>query len=104
MAKHSVLIAGCTGYIGLQLTKLLINHNGVKIKYLCGNSSIGKKINYFDNSIKTKLPKISKFKKSMLKEVDIIFTALPNGEAQKMSKFLKKKKYTYRSVCRLSYK
>ena len=52
MSKVNVLIAGSTGYIGIQLIKLLINHRKVKIKYLCGNSSVGKKINYFDKNIK----------------------------------------------------
>ena len=64
MAKLNVLVAGCTGYIGIQLIKLLINHKRVKIKYLCGNSSVGKKISFFDKSIKKKLPKITKFNKN----------------------------------------
>ena len=42
----NVLIAGCTGYIGLQLVKLLSKHQNINIKYLCGTSSIGKKIDY----------------------------------------------------------
>ncbi len=90
MAKYNILIAGCTGYIGLQLVKLLIKHNGVRIKYLCGSSSIGRNINFYDKTIKKKLPKITKFKSTMLNDVDIIFTALPNGEAQKISRYLKK--------------
>ena len=48
MSKINVLIAGSTGYIGIQLTKILANHKKVNIKYLCGSSSIGKKISYFD--------------------------------------------------------
>ena len=88
MAKLNVLIAGCTGYIGIELVKLLIKHKRVNIKYLCGSTSVGKKISYFDKSIKGKLPKIIKFNKSKLRNVDIIFTALPNGEAQKISKHL----------------
>ena len=90
MAKLNVLVAGCTGYIGIQLIKLLINHKRVKIKYLCGNSSVGKKISFFDKSIKKKLPKITKFNKNKLKDVDLIFTALPNGEAQLISRNLNK--------------
>ena len=90
MAKLNVLIAGCTGYIGIELTKILIKHKKVKIKYLCGSSSVGKKISYYDKFIKKTLPRISKFKKSMLKEIDVIFTALPNGEAQKISTHLNK--------------
>ena len=92
MRKLNVLIAGSTGYIGIQLIKLLVNHNYVKIKYLCGNSSVGKKISLFDKNLKSKnLPKINKFQKKFLKDVDIVFTALPNGEAQDISKLLLKK-------------
>ena len=91
MRKLNVLIAGSTGYIGVQLIKLLIKHKYVNIKYLCGNNSVGKKISTYDSSLKLKkLPKIIKFKKDLLDSVDIIFTALPNGEAQTISKYLKK--------------
>ena len=92
MPKFNALIAGSTGYIGIQLIKLLINHPDIKIKYLCGNSSSGNSIYNFDNSIKVKkLPKIIKFTKNLLKDVDLVFTALPNGEAQKISNNLLKK-------------
>jgi len=92
MHKLNVIVAGSTGYIGLQLIKLLIKHKNINIKYLCGNSSVGKKISHFDSFFRNKkLPKIVKFKKSYLKNVDIIFTALPNGEAQDISQYLLKK-------------
>ena len=89
MRKLNVIIAGSTGYIGVQLVKLLSNHRNINIKYLCGNSSVGKNISFFDKTLKNKkLPKIVKFNKAYLKNVDIIFTALPNGEAQEISKHL----------------
>ncbi len=92
MSKLNALIAGSTGYIGIQLVKLLANHPNIKIKYLCGNSSIGKSIYSFDKSLKNKsLPKIIKFNNNLLKNVDLVFTALPNGEAQKISNKLLKK-------------
>ena len=92
MPKLKVLVAGSTGYIGIQLIKLLIKHKKIKVKYLCGNSSIGKNISHYDNSLKSKnLPKIIKFNKKLLNDIDIIFTALPNGEAQEISKNLLKK-------------
>ena len=92
MHKLKALIAGSTGYIGVQLIKLLVKHKYVKIKYLCGNSSVGKEISFYDSALKSNnLPKIVKFDKKYLKEVDIIFTALPNGEAQDISKYLSKK-------------
>ena len=91
MQKLNILVAGSTGYIGIELIKLLVKHKQVKIKYLCGNSSIGKNISSYDNSLKkNKLPKIIKFNEKLLNDVNIIFTALPNGEAQKISNKLKK--------------
>ena len=91
MRKLNALIAGSTGYIGVQLVKLLIKHKNIKIKYLCGNTSVGKKISFFDKSIKSKnLPKIVRYNKKYLKEIDVIFTALPNGESQNISKHMLK--------------
>ena len=92
MKKINVLIAGATGYIGIQLTKILYKHKNVNIKYLCGSSSVGKQISYFDKSLKRhKLPKIIKFNKKLLADIDVIFTALPNGQSQKIAKILLKK-------------
>ena len=86
MPKLNVLVAGSTGYIGVQLIKLLVKHSDIKIKYLCGNSSIGKNISNYEKSLsKKKLPKIVKYNKSLLKNIDLIFTALPDGEAQDIS-------------------
>jgi len=92
MTKLNVLVAGSTGYIGVQLIKLLVKHSKIKIRYLCGNTSVGKNISFYDDALKVKkLPKIIKFRKQLLDGVDIIFTALPNGEAQEISKYLLKK-------------
>ena len=89
MTKLNVLIAGSTGYIGIQLIKLLIKHKNINIKYLCGSSSVGKSIGYFEKSLKNKkLPNITKFHYKLLKNIDVVFTALPNGEAQRISNSL----------------
>ena len=91
MPKLNALVAGSTGYIGIQLIKLLVKHKYINIKYLCGNSSVGKKVSNYDKSLSNKkLPKIIKFNKKLLKDVDVIFTALPNGEAQDISRYLTK--------------
>ena len=50
MPKLNVLVAGSTGYIGVQLIKLLIKHKYIKIKYLCGNSLL-EKISHYDKSL-----------------------------------------------------
>src|SRR5210317_762142 len=91
MPKLNALVAGSTGYIGVQLIKILVKHKFIKIKFLCGNSSVGKNISSYDKSLSgKKLPKIIKFNKKLLKDIDVVFTALPNGEAQDISKHLTK--------------
>ena len=93
MLKLNVLVAGSTGYIGVQLVKLLVKHKFINIKYLCGKTSVGKRISNYDKLLSNKdLPKIIKFNKNLIKDVDVIFTALPNGEAQDISKSLTKDK------------
>ena len=83
-------IAGATGYVGIQLIKILLKHPKAKIIYLCAKKSIGKKINLFDKNIKKRLPKISNITHIDWKKINIIFTALPNGEAQKIAKKIPK--------------
>jgi len=56
---------------------------------LCAVKSVGKNINSFDKKIKKRnLPKISKIEKINWLNVDVLFTALPNGEAQKIAKYI----------------
>ena len=55
----NIAIAGATGYIGLELIKILSKHPRVKILYLCANKSAGKSIYIFDKKISKKnLPRI----------------------------------------------
>ena len=90
MHKINVLVAGSTGYIGIELVKILINHKYVNIKFLCGSTSVGKSLSNYDKSLKKKhLPKIIKFNKKLLSKVDVIFTALPNGQCQILANKLK---------------
>ena len=81
-----VAIAGATGFVGIQLIKILTKHPYAKILYLCGTKSVGKKINRIDKTIKKKgLPKITNISKVKWSKIDVLFTALPDGEAQKIS-------------------
>ena len=81
MPKLNALVAGSTGYIGVQLIKLLIKHKFINIKYLCGNSSVGKNISSYDKSLSgKKLPKIIKYNKKLLKDVNVVFTFVYRGQ------------------------
>ena len=84
-----VAVAGATGYVGLELIKILSKHPRVKIIYLCANKSAGKHISSYDKKItKKNLPIITKIKNINWNKIKVIFTALPNGEAQKIAKVL----------------
>tara|TARA_Y100000816_G_C26092074_1_gene577279 strand:+ start:328 stop:1359 length:1032 start_codon:yes stop_codon:yes gene_type:complete len=83
-SKINVVVAGATGYVGLDLINLLSKHPNVKLKNLCAQKSVGKKINIFDKRIKKNLPKISKISSVKWENIDILFLSLPNGEAQKL--------------------
>ena len=55
--KINVVVAGATGFVGLDLIYYLSKHPNVNITFLCAQKNIGKEINLFDNRIKKKLPK-----------------------------------------------
>jgi N-acetyl-gamma-glutamyl-phosphate reductase len=85
----NVAVVGATGYIGLELIKLLTKHPKVIIKNICAQSSIGKSMYKFDSSLKKKsLPKITNLSSINFDNIDILFAALPNGKAQIISKKL----------------
>ena len=56
MSKYiNVAVVGATGYIGIELVKLLTKHPKVKIKKICAQSSIGNSMYKFDSSLKKKI-------------------------------------------------
>ena len=70
----NVAIAGATGYIGLELIKILSKHPKIKILYLCANKSAGKSIYSFDKRIiKKNLPRITRIKNINWKKINILF-------------------------------
>ena len=93
--KINIAIVGATGYTGLDLVFFLSKHPKVKILNLCATKNIGKKISFFDNRIKKKLPNISSLKNINWEKVDLVFLSLPNGEAQKI---VKKTFYKYKNL------
>jgi len=85
----NIAIVGATGYVGLELIKILSKHNKAKIIYLCANKSSGKSIYSFDKRIiKKNLPKISKIRSIDWSKINIVFSALPNGQAQIIANYM----------------
>ena len=88
----NIAVIGSSGFVGLELIKILKKHKKVKIRYLCAKKSVGKSIVSFDKSLAgSKLPKISSVAKIKWDLVDLVFTSLPNGEAQKISNKIPKR-------------
>jgi len=90
--KINIVVAGSTGYVGLDLVKILSSHPKVNIKYLCAQKNIGKKIQFFDKRIKKRLPKVSNLKKVNWNDIDLLFTSLPTGSSQVLARKLFKYK------------
>ena len=84
--KINIAVIGATGYTGLDLVYMLSRHPKINILHLCATKNLGKNLSFFDSRIKKKLPKISSIKKIDWEKLDLVFLALPNGEAQKLIK------------------
>lgn len=84
--KINVSIIGATGYTGLELLKILLNHPHVEIKYLISSSHDKQKISevypHLQHICEKELsnPNIEQ----VAKESDVIFLAMPHFEAQKI--------------------
>jgi N-acetyl-gamma-glutamyl-phosphate reductase len=87
-------IIGATGYTGIELVRILLNHPHVQITVLCSESHAGDDLGdvypHLRNKEILKLSSID-LKKLLTMEVDLFFIALPSGEAMKMASVLLKK-------------
>ncbi|MCL6097440.1 MAG: N-acetyl-gamma-glutamyl-phosphate reductase [Bacteroidetes bacterium] len=78
----NVGIVGAAGYSGLELIKLLLNHPEVEITKLFGSSTVGNFIEEVHPALRGMISlEIQQFNVSELKEVDVLFVALPSGQS-----------------------
>lgn len=78
-------IVGASGYSGVELVKLLLNHPEAELVKLYGHSSIGTKISDVHKSLRGLIDlQVEQFNKDDLKNLDLVFVALPSGEALKV--------------------
>ena len=74
-----VAVLGSTGYVGLELINILSRHASVDIVFLGSQNFPNKDIIEFDNRIvNERLPKLDLNKNIDLKNIDVVFLALPH--------------------------
>lgn len=73
---------GGTGYSGVELLKILLNHPRVKIDKVFANSTAGKHLAEIHPWFKNRLDvQLEKFSTESVCSSDVVFVALPSGEA-----------------------
>lgn len=86
MNMHKVAVVGASGYAGVELLRILLKHPKIEIGFLGANTQAG-------NAITSVYPHLNKilhknFSSSSdsegWKDCDLIFTALPHGESEKI--------------------
>ena len=88
----SVAVLGSTGYVGLELVKILIRHPNIKIKFLGCENSPSKDIREFDqNIVIDTLPKLDLNNNFDPKNYDLVFLSLPHGVSHKFVKNFNRK-------------
>ena len=85
--KVSVAILGSTGYVGLELVRILSNHPQVEIIFLGTENTPNASLKKFDNSIdNNELPLTQLNRDFNYHKADTVFLALPHGISNKYVK------------------
>jgi N-acetyl-gamma-glutamyl-phosphate reductase len=81
----SVSIIGASGYSGAELTKILLRHKHVKLDKLFANSSVGKRVTEIYPWFAGRVDAVyEQYTVDAVRSSDIVFVALPSGEAMNM--------------------
>jgi len=84
MVKVSVI--GASGYSGAELVRILLRHSGVTIDRLLANTTAGKHVTEVLPQFRNMLDKkIETYSIDAIVDSDIVFIALPSGEAMKLA-------------------
>ncbi len=76
----AVAVAGCTGYAGGELLRLLLQHPEVRIGALTGNSSVGDRLGLHQPHLAPLADRIVEATTAeTLAGHDVVFLALPHG-------------------------
>ncbi|MEN9502932.1 MAG: hypothetical protein RI964_2217 [Pseudomonadota bacterium] len=87
--KRKIGIVGATGYTGVELLRLLVNHPGVEITYVTSRENAGSRVDAMFPNLRGYLDlEFSAPATEQLAECDLVFFATPNGVAMKSAQAL----------------
>jgi N-acetyl-gamma-glutamyl-phosphate reductase len=85
LEKIKIAIIGASGYTGVELIRILLNHQKAEIVNLVASANAGKEIkDIYPHLSSYNLPKIQKLEEINLKEIDLVFCCLPHATSQKI--------------------
>lgn len=79
MCKYDIGIIGVSGYVGLELLKIALNHENLNVKCLSSISNEGEKISDIFPNFINQCDLICTNASEVVKQCDYIFVALPHG-------------------------
>lgn len=89
----NISIIGVTGYVGLELTRLLLGHPEVRFAHLVSSTAAGQSLaDIYPQLASAKLPTLSDLNvNAICADSDMVFTALPHGQSQQVVAQLREK-------------
>ena len=88
-SKLKTAIIGASGYTGIELIRILLNHKQVEITNLVASSNAGKELKEIYSHLSVfSLPILQKLEEVNFKEIDLVFCCLPHTTSQKIIKDL----------------
>lgn len=85
MNDINVVVIGASGYTGVELIRLLLNHKYTEIKYLVANSNANNDISDIYSHLRHfDLPQLVKYQEVDFTNIDVVFCCLPHGTTQEV--------------------
>ena len=102
--KQQIAILGASGYTGVELIRLLLNHSKVEIKELIANNNAGQEIaNIYPHLSPFSLPILKTVEEVDFSKIDLAFCCLPHTTSQTVIKsLLENKNYPHLKIIDLS--